>query len=210
MLHKAGCRWANSILHQSMWRERVTESIIKYQMTRAFSVSSCLRVAITPPLSAEPPKKSVRVDPAIDKARKERMVKRLLKVQHKLGEPDLKPVEEFMYDPRILTEARKRPDPNLMFEEEERRALLQKKWNKYRAAIHAEETHQIETAKQSQQRALEELRAESEVLYQKAVEKDFFLFPLEIKGPTHTPPIKGYKERLSLDGEYVDKTKQFK
>ena len=96
------------------------------------------------------------------------------------------------------------------FEEEERRALLMKKWRRYKAEVHAEETKQLQTAQHSQRRALEELRAESEELYQKAIEKDFFLFPLEIKGPTRTPPIKGYKEKLSIDGEYLDKTKTYK
>ncbi len=48
----------------------------------------------------------MKVDPAIDRQRKERTIKRLQKVQHKMGAPDLKPVEEFMYDPRIFTEAR--------------------------------------------------------------------------------------------------------
>ena len=106
--------------------------------------------------------------------------------------------------------SRERPDPELSFEEEEHRALLQREWNFYKQAEQAEETRLINIAKRSQQRALEELRAESEELYQKALETDFTLFPLDIKGPTCTPPIKGYKEFTSLDGEYVDKTKSFK
>ena len=51
-------------------------------------------------------KKKVRVDPGLEKNRKQRMLKRLEKVQHRMGKPDLKPVEEFMYDPRIFTEER--------------------------------------------------------------------------------------------------------
>ena len=85
-----------------------------------------------------------------------------------------------------------------------------RQWSALKQDEFTEENRLIDIAKRSQERALEELRAESEELYQKALEKDFWLFPLEMRGPTRTPPIKGYKEKLTLDGEYVDKTKLFK
>lgn len=44
----------------------------------------------------------------------------------------------------------------------------------------------------SQEKALDELRAESEELYQAAIQPDELLLPITIKGPAYTPPIKNY------------------
>ncbi len=53
----------------------------------------------------------------------------------------------------------------------------------------------------SQQKALKELRAESEELYQAAIQMDFGYIPYEIKGPNETPPIEGYEPD---EGDYFD------
>ena len=57
----------------------------------------------------------------------------------------------------------------------------------------------------SQQRALEELRLESQDLYAAAIEMDPDFLPFSAKGPTETPAVPGY----ILDGDYVDKTQKF-
>ena len=87
---------------------------------------------------------------------------------------------------------RKRETPDVPYEEQERRALLQKRWARHRFQEHVKETHLIKALLGVQQRALQELRDESEELYQQAVERDSNLFPFQANGPVHTPPIPGY------------------
>ena len=57
----------------------------------------------------------------------------------------------------------------LSFEESESRALLMKQWTRYKLQQHANEMNTIQTAMLSQQVALQELRNESEELYQQAI-----------------------------------------
>lgn len=45
----------------------------------------------------------------------------------------------------------------------------------------------------SQQKALNELRMESEELYQAAIQPDELLLPITIQGPSYTPPIPNYR-----------------
>lgn len=59
---------------------------------------------------------------------------------------------------------------------------------------------------QSQQKALDELRLESEALYQEAVQPDMSMMPFTIKGPVATPPIEDY---VSPDGEYIYESKKW-
>lgn len=59
---------------------------------------------------------------------------------------------------------------------------------------------------QSQKKALEELRKESEELYQEAIQPDLSLTPISVTGPVNTPPIKGY---VSPDGDYIDISKKW-
>lgn len=58
----------------------------------------------------------------------------------------------------------------------------------------------IDRLVQAQNKALAELRSESEELYQAAIEVDPKLLPVAVKGPVATPPIKNYD---SPDGDYV-------
>lgn len=53
----------------------------------------------------------------------------------------------------------------------------------------------------SQEKALKELRGESEELYQAAIQMDFSYIPYEIKGPVETPPIPGYDPD---EGDIID------
>lgn len=88
--------------------------------------------------------------------------------------------------------ARARPPTRLSEEQKEYRALLQKDWARYQRQQHLELHRICLKIRQSQERALNELRAESEVLYQAAIQPDEILLPITIKGPTYTPPIKNY------------------
>lgn len=64
----------------------------------------------------------------------------------------------------------------------------------------------IESMIASQHRALEELKAESQDLYDAAIELDMSLLSLEVTGPTRTPPIPNYDVP---DGDYFDISKKW-
>ncbi|XP_072166226.1 large ribosomal subunit protein mL40-like [Diadema setosum] len=180
------------------------------QLIRSFFTrSGGLAFRATQVLRAEPPKKKKRADPKQEMMRQQRLLKKLKKIQFKMGDPEMKPITEFMVDRKLQEDDRKREKVDIDFEESERRARLQKKWSRYRFDQHVAETNLIKTAMRSQQKALEELRKESEELYQAAIRPDPALFPIHITGPTHTPPINGYSN-VSPDGEYIDITKQYK
>lgn len=68
------------------------------------------------------------------------------------------------------------------------------------------EFQQVDKLLLSQQKALQELRYESEDLYQQAIQPDEKLLPIKVNGPVSTPPIKNYN---SPDGEYINTTKTF-
>lgn len=60
--------------------------------------------------------------------------------------------------------------PPLSEEEADARILLQKKWNTYKTQQHLADVQALDSIMYSQQRALDELRAESEELYQEAIQ----------------------------------------
>lgn len=68
------------------------------------------------------------------------------------------------------------------------------------------EEQAVENALEAQREALEELKLESEELYQAALKPDPTLFPFTQEGPTHTPPIAKYE---APDGKYSDVTKVY-
>lgn len=59
---------------------------------------------------------------------------------------------------------------------------------------------------QAQTKALQQLRFESEELYQQAIQPDMGMIPFVCKGPVNTPPIKDYEY---IDGDYNNITKVF-
>jgi len=69
-----------------------------------------------------------------------------------------------------LCSKRKREPAVLSFEESERRALLLKDWTRYKTKQHRDEMTKVAQVRWSQQRALEELRKESEELYESAIQ----------------------------------------
>ncbi|MBN3306833.1 RM40 protein, partial [Amia calva] len=64
----------------------------------------------------------------------------------------------------------------------------------------------ISAALDAQKEALQQLRQESEELYQAAVKRDARLFPFNHQGPSYSPPIDNYR---SPDGKYNDITKVY-
>ncbi|XP_006822198.1 large ribosomal subunit protein mL40-like [Saccoglossus kowalevskii] len=163
----------------------------------------------TPALLAEPPKKKKKQrDMAkLDEAREKKRQKRVDKMLDKMGPPELKTVEEFKVDKKLLEKSRERILPEITFEESETRALLQKEWSKYKFAQHLRETKIMERFRKSQEKALQELKKESVELYEKAMLVDSQLLTFEVKGPVNTPYIKGYDSPI---GEYIDISKDVK
>lgn len=68
------------------------------------------------------------------------------------------------------------------------------------------EVQAVEDALEAQREALEELKLESEELYQAALKPDPLLFPFTHEGPTYTPPNAKYE---APDGKYTDITKVY-
>lgn len=89
--------------------------------------------------------------------------------------------------------ARARPPIALSDETKEYRALLHKDWARYKLEENRELHRICLQIVRSQQKALTELRLESEELYQAAIQPDELLLPITLKGPVHTPPIKNYE-----------------
>ncbi|EDW15590.1 uncharacterized protein Dmoj_GI22697 [Drosophila mojavensis] len=158
----------------------------------------------SPVLCAEPLKKKKKLDPQIIKQREDRKKKKIEKQIRRLEKNarQLKPVEELevpldLIDNKAQRERKLAP---LSAEEIEHRALLKKQWAQYKHEQKVADFQIIDRLVQSQNKALEELRCESEELYQAAIAIDTTLLPVSVKGPVATPPIKGY---ISPDGDYI-------
>lgn len=80
----------------------------------------------------------------------------------------------------------------ISYEESERRALLQKEWSRYKGAQRVEDNKIIAAIVKAQEKALHELRLESEELYQAAIQIDPQIIPFKAIGPVVTPPIAQY------------------
>lgn len=101
---------------------------------------------------------------------------------------------------------RTRPPPKLAVDILEQRALLEKTWSRYKMQDKLRDFQQIDKVVMAQQKALQELRFESEQLYEAAVQLDVNLLPFQAQGPVATPPIDRYE---SPDGEYVNVSKKW-
>ena len=121
-----------------------------------------------------------------------------------------------------------RKAPPISAEVAEERILLQKDWSRYKIKERRNDLKMLDDICYSQQRALDELKIESEELYREAIQVikknknspfwrsflkswksfqiDLSLIPVTVVGPTHTPAIDNYD---SPDGEYADVTKKF-
>lgn len=159
---------------------------------------------------AEPLKKKKRMDPSIIKMREERRKKKLEKQIRRLQKvvQTLKPIEEIEQSKTLMKELeqRKREVPPVSPEEAEQRLLLEKEWCRYKLRCYLKDKSTLESILHSQEQALEELKAESEDLYEKAIQLDMGLLPYQVSGPVSTPPIENY---VYPDGEYADITKKY-
>ncbi|XP_067614323.1 large ribosomal subunit protein mL40 [Eurosta solidaginis] len=177
---------------------------------RQISCTPLSRLQITPVLCAEPLKKKKKIDPQILKQREDRRKKKLEKQIRRLEKNarQLKPIEELEVPFTLLDEKEKRARKltPLSEEEIEKRAALTKQWAKYKHEEKMADFQAIDRLLQAQNKALEELRKESEALYQEAIQIDMTLLPVTVKGPVATPPIKGY---VSPDGDYIIETKNW-
>ncbi|XP_015109288.1 39S ribosomal protein L40, mitochondrial [Diachasma alloeum] len=161
-------------------------------------------------LYGEPLKKKRRIDPAVIRQRELRRQRKLEKAIRRLEKHarQLKPISEVEPAFKLLDEMKRRtrPKPKLSEEVIEERMLLMKEWARYKQREHLSDIQMIDTVVLSQQKALDELRAESEELYQAAIEVDLSFLPHDVQGPVSTPPIKEFD---SPDGEYIDITKKY-
>lgn len=164
----------------------------------------------TPILCAEPLKKKKKIDPQVLKQREERKRKRLEKQIRRLekNSRQLKPVEELEVPVELIDEQKQRKRIGVKVSPEvlESRVLLEKQWAKYKMEQKLADYQLIDRVLAAQTKALNELRLESEELYQKAVQVDEGLVPFKTVGPVVTPPVEGYD---MPDGEYLDVSKKF-
>ncbi|KAI5628994.1 39S ribosomal protein L40, mitochondrial, partial [Silurus asotus] len=166
-------------------------------ITSVFSLKTSL------PLRAEPKKKK-KVDPRRELMVKERLKKKVKKLE-KIP-PELIPIEDFITPAKCFDEIRVRTPPKLSFEDSERRALLLKEWSRYKISQHEAEMAAIEEALKAQTQALKELRLESAELYKAAISPDNSLFPFQCHGPCYTPPVPNQE---APDGKYNDITRVY-
>lgn len=117
-----------------------------------------------------------------------------------------KPVEVFppvdpeaFVDRTLLQPDRLRQLPKISEKEKERRVLLLKDWSKYRNRQQRDELQRLQDVIMSRELALRELRKISPWHYEQAVKADEGLFPLQLSGPTETPPIAGYVAPDAID-----------
>lgn len=90
----------------------------------------------------------------------------------------------------------------------EQRALLEKTWARHKQQEKLEQYQQLDRLLGAQEKALLELRFESEALYAEAIQPDFGLLPFVCDGPVATPPAQPATYE-SPDGEYVDISKKW-
>lgn len=155
------------------------------------------------PLRGEPKKKK-KVDPRRELMVKERLKKKVKKLEKIPAE--LIPIEDFVNSKSCLDEIRVRSLPKLSFEESEQRALCLKEWSRYKYSQHQADMKAIEEALRAQTQALKELQLESEWLYKAAITPDRSLFPFQHNGPSYTPSIPNQEAPC---GKYNDITRVY-
>uniref|UniRef100_A0AC35F0I0 Large ribosomal subunit protein mL40 n=1 Tax=Panagrolaimus sp. PS1159 TaxID=55785 RepID=A0AC35F0I0_9BILA len=153
-------------------------------------------------------KRQKKVDPEVAKVREARKRKKLEREIREMQKHSRKPkpVEELTIDVKRAKNLpeRIREKPIISEEKVDERALILKEYTKFcQKQRHADDKWLKESIKR-QDAALKELKRLSPQLYDAAIQLDQNLLPLQIKGPSLTPPLKGY---VSPDGEYIDTSK---
>ncbi|XP_066590712.1 large ribosomal subunit protein mL40-like isoform X2 [Prorops nasuta] len=135
---------------------------------------SPLYFKITNTLLGEPLKKKKKLDPAIVRARVERRKKKVEKEIRRLEKlsKQLKPIDEIEIPSELINMKEKRLRRPLILKEEEidNRIHAIKNWNKYKIKQHLNDLRIIELLLFSQQNALNEVKVESEQLYNEAIQ----------------------------------------
>lgn len=90
----------------------------------------------------------------------------------------------------------------------EQRALLEKRWARYKQQDKLEQYQQLDRLLTAQEKSLLELRFESVELYEQAIQPDFGLLPFVADGPTATPAPTNVSYE-SPDGDYQDVSKKW-
>ncbi|XP_055847959.1 39S ribosomal protein L40, mitochondrial [Episyrphus balteatus] len=178
-------------------------------LSRSINTASVLNIHATPALCAEPLKKKRKIDPQIIKQREDRKKKKIEKQIRRLEKNarQLKPIEELDIPIELIDEKSQRARAITIAPEVlEQRVSLNKQWAAYKHKEKVADFQIIDRVLQSQMKALDELRKESEELYLEAIQPDNQLLPISIKGPVATPPIENYP---SPDGEYIHLTKNW-
>ncbi|XP_052060158.1 39S ribosomal protein L40, mitochondrial-like [Mytilus californianus] len=181
-------------------------------VTRQFHTNSNpLLFYTTPNLSAEPMKRRKKVDLSkviqSTQLKIRKMEREMRKREEKFGRT-LKPVEEITGNialRRNRDKLRREFEP-LEIEEIERRALLVKEWGHYKNQQYHTEDKALQKAIHVQTKALNELRMESEELYQKAKQIHEGDIVYQFNGPTETPPPDDFD---SPDGQYIDTSRKW-
>lgn len=106
----------------------------------------------------------------------------------------------------IYLRLRERKLPVISAVEQERRALLNKKWALYRMEENLKDFKTLDRLVNAQNKALQELRLESEELYQAAIQTEMEMIPFTVTGPVATPPKANYD---FVDGDYNDHVKKW-
>ena len=156
-----------------------------------FSVSSVQPVASTMVLNHNPglkKKTKVAIDPKKLQRQKERQEMKLLK--HVISPPvDMDSIPH----PSWFHADKQREKLVLSDEEIEKRALLKKDWSRYQMKKHINDLRVLRDKMKCKHDALNELKKESEFLYNEALIVDKSIFPLTLNGPMETPAMEGYE-----------------
>ncbi|TNM89528.1 hypothetical protein fugu_003762 [Takifugu bimaculatus] len=134
-----------------------------HHAARSLWFAPVMTIKTSAALRAEPKKKK-KVDPRREQIAKDRLKKKLKKLE-KVA-PELIPIEDFLTPTKFLDETRSQ---------------------------HMAEVQAVENALEAQREALEELKLESEELYRAALKPDLSLFPFTHEGPVYTPPNPKYE-----------------
>ncbi|XP_006890567.1 PREDICTED: 39S ribosomal protein L40, mitochondrial [Elephantulus edwardii] len=121
-------------LHPRSWLPGIWQTQIRSTHQRGSLLSFWELV----PMRAEPLRKKKKVDPRRDQAAKDRLKKKIRRLEK--ASQELIPIEDFITPVKFLDKARERPQVELSFEESERRALLLKKWSLYKQQEHHMQT----------------------------------------------------------------------
>lgn len=159
---------------------------------------------------AEPLKKKKRLDPVILKMRVDRKIKKLEKSIHQLECADkvMKPILEHTLPPHVHKELESRTRTGVSATElKERMDRLFQVWALYRKQVDTQQSQSLKRVLQAQQRALDELKAESHELYEHAISIDDQLLPFQDSSLiTERGPCSAY---VPPDGIRTDVTKQW-